>query len=196
MQRTRTLRDRRSSQSSSFHRTRPSLRSRYAATLVYLSNESDVAAYIDPGNWATDLQAGAEYGYKLLFVVLIASLSAVGTSVPPSKAISASDSLALPIFGFSHLLTLLPACFEDLTLTPWTHALTPVLQTLAVRLGVTTASSLPHETRKLFLRLEAKYPKYRVALHCGLWALYILAEIAIIATDLAELLGSAIALNL
>ena len=71
-----------------------------------------------------------------------------------------------------------------------------VLQTLSVRLGATTATSLPHQTRKLFLRLEAKHPKYRVALHCGLWALYILAEVAIIATDLAELLGSAIALNL
>jgi metal iron transporter len=46
------------------------------------------------------------------------------------------------------------------------------------------------------LGYEAKYPKYRIPIHCGLWALYILAEIAIIATDLAELLGSAIALNL
>jgi metal iron transporter len=35
-------------------------------------------AYIDPGNWATDLQAGATYGYKLLFVVLVAGLAAVG----------------------------------------------------------------------------------------------------------------------
>jgi len=35
-------------------------------------------AYIDPGNWATDLQAGASYGYKLLFVVLLAGLAAIG----------------------------------------------------------------------------------------------------------------------
>jgi metal iron transporter len=35
-------------------------------------------AYIDPGNWATDLQAGASYGYQLLFVVLVAGLAAVG----------------------------------------------------------------------------------------------------------------------
>ena len=76
------------------------------------------------------------------------------------------------------------------------HILTPVLQTLSVRLGATTGTSLPHQTRKLFLGYEAKYPKYRVPIHCGLWVLYILAEIAIIATDLAELLGSAIALNL
>jgi len=36
-------------------------------------------AYIDPGNWATDLQAGALYGYKLLFIVLLSGLAAVGT---------------------------------------------------------------------------------------------------------------------
>lgn len=37
-------------------------------------------AYIDPGNWATDLSAGAHYGYKLLFVVLMAGLGAAGKS--------------------------------------------------------------------------------------------------------------------
>ena len=36
-------------------------------------------AYIDPGNWATDLEAGAGYGYKLLFIVLLAGLAAVCT---------------------------------------------------------------------------------------------------------------------
>jgi len=35
-------------------------------------------AYIDPGNWATDLSAGANYGYKLLFIVLLAGLAACG----------------------------------------------------------------------------------------------------------------------
>ena len=39
-------------------------------------------AYIDPGNWATDLQAGASYGYKLLFIVLLSGLAAVGVSAP------------------------------------------------------------------------------------------------------------------
>lgn len=71
-----------------------------------------------------------------------------------------------------------------------------VIQTLAVRLGAVTGNSLSRETRKLFLGWEAKYPKYRRPLRCGLYALWLLAEIAIIATDLAELLGSAIALNL
>ncbi|WWD16741.1 hypothetical protein CI109_101172 [Kwoniella shandongensis] len=105
-------------------------------------------AYIDPGNWATDLEAGSNYGYKLLFVVLIAGLAAV------------------------------------------------VLQLLSVRLGAITSTSLPTQTRLLFIRLQARYPKYRVPLKICLWTLYALAEIAIIGTDLAELLGSAIALHL
>ncbi|KAK8861356.1 hypothetical protein IAR55_002175 [Kwoniella newhampshirensis] len=105
-------------------------------------------AYIDPGNWATDLEAGSNYGYKLLFVVLLAGLAAV------------------------------------------------VLQLLSVRLGAVTSTSLPTQTRLLFVRLQAKYPKYRVPLKICLWFLYILAEVAIIGTDLAELLGSAIALHL
>ena len=71
-----------------------------------------------------------------------------------------------------------------------------MLQLLAVRIGATTSTSLPTQTRLLFLRLEAKYPKYRKLLRCCLYLLYGLAEIAIIGTDLAELLGSAIALNL
>ncbi|ORY29562.1 natural resistance-associated macrophage protein-domain-containing protein [Naematelia encephala] len=105
-------------------------------------------AYIDPGNWATDLEAGANYGYKLLFIVLLAGIAAV------------------------------------------------VLQLLSVRLGATTSLSLPSQTRLIFVRLQQKYPKYRIPLQCALYTLYALAEIAIIGTDLAELLGSAIALNL
>lgn len=33
-------------------------------------------AYFDPGNWGVDLEAGSEYGYKLLFIVLVAGLFA------------------------------------------------------------------------------------------------------------------------
>ncbi len=84
----------------------------------------------------------------------------------------------------------------DLPLLNKTDAKYPVLQLLAVRLGATTSTSLPTQTRLLFLRLEAKYPRYRIALRCCLYTLYALAEIAIVGTDLAELLGSAIALNL
>ncbi|EIW69115.1 hypothetical protein TREMEDRAFT_31058 [Tremella mesenterica DSM 1558] len=105
-------------------------------------------AYIDPGNWATDLQAGALYGYKLLFIVLLAGLAAV------------------------------------------------VLQLLSVRLGAVSGRSLATNTRLLFERLQVKYPRWRLGWKLGLWTLYGLAEIAVVACDLAELIGSAVALNL
>jgi hypothetical protein len=44
-------------------------------------------AYIDPGNWATDLSAGANYGYKLLFIVLIAGLAACGRLTDPCHSL-------------------------------------------------------------------------------------------------------------
>ncbi|KAI5478528.1 metal iron transporter [Pseudohyphozyma bogoriensis] len=102
-------------------------------------------AYIDPGNWATDLQAGSQYGYAHLFVVLLAGLIAL------------------------------------------------LFQILATRLGSVSGNDLSEHcrlafhdrpTRKLWWRWGVLYP------------LYALSEIAIIFTDLAELLGSAIAINL
>ncbi len=91
--------------------------------------------YMDPGNWATDLQAGSEYGYKLLWVLL-----------------------------FSNLLALL-------------------LQGMAARLGIVRRRDLAQANRD-------EYPK---AINLSL---YILAELAIAACDLAEVLGMAIGLNL
>ncbi|KAJ9102599.1 hypothetical protein QFC21_003000 [Naganishia friedmannii] len=76
-----------------------------------------------------------------------------------------------------------------------------VLQVLSLRLGIATSMSLPAQIRALFLRIR-EHPRVkpyrwrRRATMAGLYGLYALAEIAIIATDLAELLGSAIALNL
>ncbi|KAN0127926.1 smf Mn2+ and Fe2+ transporter [Lactarius tabidus] len=102
-------------------------------------------AYFDPGNWAVDLQAGSEFGYKLLFVVLLSGLFAV------------------------------------------------ILQGLACKLGVVTGLDLASHCRLLFYD-RPKHPKlYRWLV---LYPLYALSELAIISTDLAELLGSAIALNL
>ncbi|PZP45969.1 MAG: iron/manganese transporter, partial [Pseudopedobacter saltans] len=91
--------------------------------------------YMDPGNWATDLQAGSEYGYKLLWVLL-----------------------------FSNLLALL-------------------LQGMAARLGIVRRRDLAQANRD-------EYPK---AINM---CLYVLAELAIAACDLAEVLGMAIGLNL
>lgn len=111
-------------------------------------------AYFDPGNWTVDLQAGSTFGYKLLCVVLLASLGAV------------------------------------------------VLQVLALRLGAVTGHSLARHCRLKAIEWTQDHPRVapfrwrRRATWTGLYALYALCELAVIATDLAELIGSAIALNL
>lgn len=91
--------------------------------------------YMDPGNWATDIEAGSRYGYDLLFVVLLSSLAAI------------------------------------------------VLQTLALRLGVVTGKDLARATRDAYSPPVAKL-------------MWLCAEIAIIACDVAEVLGCALALKL
>ncbi|KAK0489581.1 putative transporter of the NRAMP family [Armillaria luteobubalina] len=98
-------------------------------------------AYFDPGNWGVDLQAGSSYGYRLLFVVLLAGLFAV------------------------------------------------FFQVSAHRLGCVTGLDLASHCRVLL------HPR-PVTRYLLLYPLYILSETAIVATDLAELLGSAIALCL
>ncbi|KAK0556733.1 Manganese transporter smf1 [Tilletia horrida] len=117
-------------------------------------------AYADPGNWATDLEAGASHGYKLLFAVLLSGLFAI------------------------------------------------LLQVLACRLGIVTGMDLACSTRQLILgpfgsragnagQQAVHRPKWEKWLRWGsLWAIYLIAEAAIVATELAELIGSAIALNL
>ncbi|KAG1886046.1 smf Mn2+ and Fe2+ transporter [Suillus subluteus] len=102
-------------------------------------------AYFDPGNWGVDLQAGSQYGYKLLFIVLLSGLFAA------------------------------------------------FLQVLACRLGVVTGLDLASHCRLLFY----DRPRHKKLWRWGvLYPLYLLSEIAVISTDLAELLGSAIALTL
>lgn len=91
--------------------------------------------YMDPGNWATDLSGGAQYGYALLSVILISNFMAM------------------------------------------------LLQYCAVKLGIVTGKDLARACRDY-------YPR---ALSVPLW---LLAELAVIATDLAEVIGSAIALQL
>jgi manganese transport protein len=91
--------------------------------------------YMDPGNWASDLAGGAQFGYALLSVILISNLMAM------------------------------------------------LLQGLAVRLGIATGRDLAQACRD----------HYSTPVAMGLW---VLCEIAIAACDLAEVIGSAIALNL
>ncbi|KAI0059413.1 smf Mn2+ and Fe2+ transporter [Artomyces pyxidatus] len=102
-------------------------------------------AYFDPGNWGVDLQAGSQFGYKLLFIVLVSGLFAV------------------------------------------------VLQCLASKLGIVTGLDLASHCRLLLYNRPKHTRLYR---WLALYPLYVLSEIAIISTDLAELIGSAIALNL
>ncbi len=91
--------------------------------------------YMDPGNWGTDLQGGAQYKYGLLWVVGVASLMAI------------------------------------------------FMQVLSARLGVVTGKDLAQCCRDW-------YPKW------SRWPNWLLCEVAIGACDLAEVLGSAVALNL
>lgn len=91
--------------------------------------------YMDPGNWATDLEGGARFGYRLIWVLLMSNLMAV------------------------------------------------LLQTLCARLGLVTGRDLAQACRD----------HYRPGVR---YILFVLCEIAIAACDLAEVLGTAIGLNL
>ncbi|KAK8214845.1 NRAMP-like transporter smf-3 [Zalaria obscura] len=92
-------------------------------------------AYIDPGNYATDVAAGASYRFRLLFMILVSNIFAI------------------------------------------------FLQTLCIRLGSITGMNLA-EMCKAHLPPWLNY------------VLYFFAEAAIIATDIAEVIGTAISLNL
>ena len=91
--------------------------------------------YMDPGNWATDIAGGSQFGYTLVWVLLMSNLMAV------------------------------------------------LLQSLSARLGIVTGMDLA----------QACAAHYKKGVNYVLW---ILTELAIIATDLAEVLGSAIGLQL
>jgi manganese transport protein len=91
--------------------------------------------YMDPGNWGTDLQGGAQYRYGLLWVVALSSVMAI------------------------------------------------FMQVISARLGVVTGKDLAQACRDF-------YPKWTR------WPNWIGCECAIAACDLAEVLGSAVAINL
>jgi manganese transport protein len=92
-------------------------------------------AYIDPGNFATNIAGGARYGYLLVWVIVAANLMAM------------------------------------------------LVQYLSAKVGVATSRSLPELCRDVFPRPVT-------------WGLWVQAEVIAIATDLAEFVGAAIALNL
>ena len=92
-------------------------------------------AYVDPGNFATNFSAGAEFGYLLVWVVVLANLMAM------------------------------------------------LIQSLSGKIGLATGRNLPELCREHFPRPVTR----------GLW---VQAELVAMATDLAEVIGGAIALNL
>jgi manganese transport protein len=91
--------------------------------------------YMDPGNWATSIAGGAQFGYTLLVIALMSNIMAI------------------------------------------------ILQSLCARLAIATGRDLAQACRDAFPKPVA-------------WSLWLFAEIAIIATDIAEVVGTAIGLNL
>jgi manganese transport protein len=92
-------------------------------------------AYVDPGNFATNISGGARYGYLLLWVILAANLMAM------------------------------------------------LIQNLSAKVGIATGRNLPELCREHLPRPVS-------------WGLWVQAELIAMATDLAEFIGAAIALNL
>jgi manganese transport protein len=92
-------------------------------------------AYVDPGNFATNIAGGADYGYLLVWVIVAANLMAM------------------------------------------------LIQNLTAKIGIATGQNLAELCREHFPR--------RVS-----WGLWVQAELIAMATDLAEFIGAAIALNL
>jgi manganese transport protein len=111
-------------------------RGRVRTTLTLLGPAFVAAiAYVDPGNFATNIAGGAKYGYLLLWVILAANLMAM------------------------------------------------LIQTLSAKVGIATGKNLPELCRERFPRPVS-------------WGLWVQAELIAMATDLAEFIGAAIALNL
>ncbi|MEH7546526.1 MULTISPECIES: Nramp family divalent metal transporter [Bacillaceae] len=92
-------------------------------------------AYVDPGNFATNIQSGARFGYKMLWVIVLANLMAM------------------------------------------------LLQNMSGKLGIATGKSLPEICRD-------RMPKWLTII------MWVVSELAAMATDLAEFLGATLALNL
>lgn len=130
-------------------RTEPNLGTQNAARAVLDGNKKGIfallpflgpafiacVAYVDPGNYATNIQGGSAFGYNLLWVIVLANLMAM------------------------------------------------LLQTMSAKLGLATGKNLAEMCRQEF-RKPVTY------------IMWIISEIAAMATDLAEFLGASIAINL
>lgn len=111
-------------------------KSRWKSLFAFLGPAYMVSVgYMDPGNWATDIAGGAQFGYSLIWVLLMSNLIAI------------------------------------------------LLQSHCARLGIVTGKDLAQASRE-------SYPPFIN------FFLYLLAEIAIAATDMAEVIGMAIGIHL
>ena len=112
-------------------------RKRWLARLLPFLGPAFIAsvAYVDPGNFATNIQGGAQFGYELLWVILGSNLMAM------------------------------------------------LLQALSAKLGIASGKNLAEQCRENFSRPVV-------------WTMWVLMELVAMATDLAEFLGAALALNL
>ncbi|ABF13960.1 Nramp family divalent metal transporter [Candidatus Palibaumannia cicadellinicola] len=115
----------------------PTRKARFLKKMFAFSGPGALVAvgYMDPGNWITSIQGGAQYGYLLISVILMSSLIAM------------------------------------------------LLQVMCAKLGIVTGMDLAQATKALVGQ--------RTAI-----VLWLTTELAIIATEIAEIIGSAIALNL
>ncbi|KAK7034604.1 Manganese transporter smf1 [Paramarasmius palmivorus] len=152
-------------------------------------------AYFDPGNWGVDLQAGSQYGYRLLFVVLLAGLIAVFFQVLASRlgCVTGLGALNVPNHPYNPVLFKLCRVFIPFkTSDVLAHTHSPSNHSMHLCNFIEICHLASH--CRLLLHDRPKHTSlYR---WLGLYPLYVLSETAIIATDLAELLGSAIALCL
>jgi manganese transport protein len=113
-----------------------SKKGRFARLLPFLGPAFIASiAYVDPGNFATNIQGGAQFGYELLWVILVSNLMAM------------------------------------------------LLQALSAKLGIASGKNLAEQCRESFSKPVV-------------WALWVLMELVAMATDLAEFLGAAVAINL
>jgi manganese transport protein len=114
----------------------PKKQGRFLQLIRYLGPAFVVSvAYIDPGNFATNISGGSKFNYSLIWVILVSNLMAI------------------------------------------------FLQTMSAKLGIATRSSLPEMCSKVFPRPVN-------------WFFWFMAELAAMATDLAEFLGGTLGLNL
>lgn len=133
-------------------------------------------AYCDPGNWATDLQAGSQFGYPLLFVILLTGIFGIILQVLSLRlGIVRGKDLAMSTREWALTLGMSPA-----DKTRWINGGEQQQQRRSsISEPRPTSSPWPNRGRWALLAL-----------------LYFVAEGAIVCTELAELVGSAIALNL